>query len=642
MDPLPARPDLADDAPPEGRYVVAARKYRPQTFGELVAQDHVAQTLRNAVTHHRLAHAYLFSGPRGVGKTTAARLLAKAVNCQTPLSERDDAEPCRTCDACVSFEEGRALNVIEIDAASNRGVDDARELRETVRIPPQGARKKVYILDEVHMFTKDAFNVLLKTLEEPPAHALFIFATTEPHKVLPTILSRCQRFDFRRIAVGEIVTRLREIAGAEGVEADEEALMLIARRADGALRDALSLFDQSVALCGMTLDGTELRTALGVVSSDVFFAVTSRAAAHDRAGMLDAVERLVRRGIDLTEFVGGLTEHVRDLLAVTATGSTDLVEATGATRAKYAAAAEAWTETDLLHLLMVADEAAQAMREGRAPRLTLELALLRMASMTPVVDLDSLMRRLEAMGTSQPATPVAPSVARPAPTRQQLESPEGPSEQPRGRREPPRDDGGDPVFPSEPPPSRPAPPSAPAEPRDSTPADAPAAAHDLFGQPALRRRAGDPDGDASASGDGAAGAAEAELALPVRAQAPALPLGRVRDAWPGVIARVERDNVALAALLHTADVCGEQRGTVVISAPDAFARDTLARAIDAIGTALEAEMGAPSPPLRFTVVAPEPETVRLSDPFERLRELSQEHPFFRVLAERFGAVPHFP
>ena len=235
---------------PGTRYTVTARKYRPQTFADLVAQEHVAETLRNAITRGRLAHAYLFSGPRGVGKTTAARILAKAVNCQTPLAERPDAEPCRTCDSCRAFEEGRSLNIIEIDAASNNRVEDVRELRDTVRVPPQGANKKVYILDEVHMLSASAFNALLKTLEEPPDYALFIFATTEPHKVLPTILSRTQRFDFRRIAVPEIVSRLEEISAAEGVTADDESLVLLARKGDGALRDALSIYDQAVSICG--------------------------------------------------------------------------------------------------------------------------------------------------------------------------------------------------------------------------------------------------------------------------------------------------------------------------------------------------------------------------------------------------------
>jgi DNA polymerase III subunit gamma/tau len=645
MEPSTARPDLDPGSPDADRYVVAARKYRPQTFGELVAQEHVAQALRNAVRLHRLAHAYLFSGPRGVGKTTAARLLAKAVNCQTPLSDRPDAEPCRQCDACVSFEEGRALNVIEIDAASSRGVEDARDLRETVRIPPQGARKKVYILDEVHMFTKDAFNVLLKTLEEPPAHALFIFATTEPHKVLPTILSRCQRFDFRRIAVPEIVMRVREIAAAEGVVADEESLVLIARRADGALRDALSLFDQSVALCGARLDGAELRDALGVVDHDVYFEVTDRAAAHDRAGVLGVVDRLVNRGFDLTEFVGGLTEHLRDLLAVAATGSTELVEATEATRERYRGASRPWAEADLLHLLMVADEAAQGMREGRAPRLTLELALLKMASLAPVADLERLLGRLERLDAGElPArgsvAPAPRAVAEPAtsfaPAERDLpppvDDPRPPSD---------RDEGGALVFPSEPPPSRPRPPASRTPADEEPPRGAPATARDVFGTPALRRRSPED----AAGGDGATGLAPAPVLdepEPPAAGAPELPLGRVRDAWPRVVERVRAGHIGVAAVLETAEPCGEQKGSVEVAAPDAFSRDTLDRSAELILAAVAHELGGPSPPLRFTVRSLAPETARATDPFERLRALSQEHPFFRALVERFGAVPHFP
>jgi DNA polymerase-3 subunit gamma/tau len=644
MELTPARTDLDAGSQNGDRFVVAARKYRPQTFGELVAQEHVAQALQNAVRHHRLAHAYLFSGPRGVGKTTAARLLAKAVNCSTPLADRPDAEPCRQCEACVSFEEGRAMNVIEIDAASNRGVEDARELRDTVRIPPQGARKKVYILDEVHMFTKDAFNVLLKTLEEPPAHALFIFATTEPHKVLPTILSRCQRFDFRRISVQEIVGRLRSIAEAETVETDEESLMLIARRADGALRDALSLFDQSVALCGSRLDATELRDALGVVDHDVYFAVTDRAAAGDRAGMLGVVERLVRRGFDLTEFVGGLSEHLRDLLTVAATGKTDLVEATEGTRERYRGAAAGWNEADILHLLMVADDAAQALREGRSPRLTLELALMRMASLTPVADLERLIARLEAMQTG-PTTARAQEPAPSAPSPVRIEAPPAPGDTDRPAQPPMAadDDGGLPVFPTDPPPKHR--PSGGAEPPAGTtppPSEAEETARDLFGTPALKRRNG---------GDAPAGLAEVtvedgvedlhEAAFEV-APAPSLPLGLIRDAWVRVVARVNRDHLGIAAILENSEAVAEQRGTVEIAAPDAFSRDTLDRSIELIRAAIAAELGTSSPPLRFSVATRSGETVRLTDPFERLRTLSQEHPVFRVLTEKFGAEPHFP
>ncbi|WP_095512225.1 DNA polymerase III subunit gamma/tau, partial [Rubrivirga marina] len=397
---------------PAARFTVTARKYRPQTFDDLVAQEHVAETLRNAITRQRLAHAYLFSGPRGVGKTTAARILAKAVNCQTPLAEREGAEPCRTCASCVAFEEHRSMNIIEIDAASNNRVEDIRELRDTVRVPPQGAKKKVYILDEVHMLSASAFNALLKTLEEPPDYALFIFATTEPHKVLPTILSRTQRFDFRRIAVPEIVGRLREISTAEGITADDESLVLLARKGDGALRDALSLFDQAVSLCGADLQIGPLREALGVVDSDVYFEATERARVGNRAGLLSLVDHVVRSGHDLNEFVLGLADHLRNLLVARSTGTGDLIEGTEATRQRYLEAAAPYAEADLLHLLMLAEQAATDLRESRQPRLTLELALLKMASLEKAADLTRLLDRLAALERAArdgtlPASPAA-------------------------------------------------------------------------------------------------------------------------------------------------------------------------------------------------------------------------------------------
>ncbi len=401
---------MADTTPDSGtRYTVTARKYRPQTFDDLVAQEHVAETLRNAILRDRLAHAYLFSGPRGVGKTTAARILAKAVNCQTPLADRPDAEPCRACDSCRAFEEGRSLNIIEIDAASNNRVEDIRELRDTVRVPPQGAKKKVYILDEVHMLSASAFNALLKTLEEPPDYALFIFATTEPHKVLPTILSRTQRFDFRRIAVPEIVARLQEISAAEGVTADDESLVLLARKGDGALRDALSIYDQAVSICGHALEIGALRQALGVVDADVYFDVTDRARAGDRAGLLAGVDGVVRSGHDLDEFVHGLAEHLRNLLVARTTASGELIEGTMATRERYLDASQPYAEADLLTLLMLAEETAGALRESRQPRLTLELALLKMASLEGAADLGRLLRRLDALETAARTGTLPPS-----------------------------------------------------------------------------------------------------------------------------------------------------------------------------------------------------------------------------------------
>lgn len=378
------------------RYLVAARKYRPALFEEIVAQEHVTDTLKNAIRLDRLAHAYLFSGPRGVGKTTAARVLAKAINCTTPLDARTDrAEPCRECDSCRAFEDGRSLNIFEIDAASNNKVDDIRELRETVRIPPQGSKKKVYIIDEVHMLSKQAFNALLKTLEEPPPHALFIFATTEPHKVLPTILSRCQRFDFRRIPVPEVVDRLHEICEAEAITADEESLMLIARKGDGALRDALSAFDQAVSLCGTTLEYAELAQAMGVVDLDLFFRLTDHVSNQNSAGVLQLVDHIVREGYDLQEFLAGLAEHLRNLLVGRTMDDDTLIEAAAATRQRYVEAGQPFAETDLLRLLMIAGDAEEAIQSSSQPRLKLEMALLKMASVTHAVDLRAALAKID-------------------------------------------------------------------------------------------------------------------------------------------------------------------------------------------------------------------------------------------------------
>jgi DNA polymerase-3 subunit gamma/tau len=396
-------------------YLVTARKYRPSLFKELVAQEHVTDTLKNALRLDRLAHAYLFSGPRGVGKTTAARILAKAINCETPREEREDgAEPCCECDSCTSFEEGRSLNVFEMDAASNNKVDDVRDLREKVRIPPQGDRKKVYILDEVHMLSKQAFNALLKTLEEPPAHALFIFATTEPHKVLPTILSRCQRFDFRRIPVPKMVDRLREICETEGVEADEESLMLLARKGNGALRDALSAFDQAISLCGKTLEYGELTQALGVVDQDLYFDLTGHVATQNTAGVLELVREVVRSGYDLQEFLVGLAEHLRNLLVARSLGGEALAEVAESTRAQYAEEAQRFGEADLLRLLTIAGDAQDEVKNSPQPRLKLETTLLKMAQMRRAADLQTVLQkidRLEQMAEEGeiPATLAAPT-----------------------------------------------------------------------------------------------------------------------------------------------------------------------------------------------------------------------------------------
>ncbi len=387
-------------------YLVTARKYRPQRFSELIAQEHVEQGLKNALRLGRIAHAYLFTGPRGVGKTTAARILAKAINCTG--NQDGEVEPCLRCPSCDDFETQRSLSIFEIDAASNNKVEDIRELRENVRIPPQEGRRKVYIVDEVHMLSNAAFNALLKTLEEPPPHVLFIFATTEPHKVLPTILSRCQRFDFRRIPAGEIVTHLATICKHEGIRADDDALHLIAHKGDGALRDALSVFDQAVALCGSDLQYSILTSALRVVDADLYFEATRYIADRATGPILRLAEKVVSGGYDIREFLDGLAEHTRNLLVASTLGADAMVDISGNLRERYAESARTFTETTLLRLLMVMDETQARLPLSSAPRLTLELALVKMTRMADSVDLSEALKQIQGLKQSANGVPRQP------------------------------------------------------------------------------------------------------------------------------------------------------------------------------------------------------------------------------------------
>ncbi|MEM1043469.1 MAG: DNA polymerase III subunit gamma/tau [Bacteroidota bacterium] len=678
---------MADASRPgSDRYLVTARKYRPQTFADLVSQEHVAETLQNALLHDRLAHAYLFSGPRGVGKTTAARLLAKAINCETPLDARDGAEPCRACARCQDFEQGRSLDVTEIDAASNNGVDDIRDLQERLRIPPQGANRKVYIVDEVHMLSKPAFNALLKTLEEPPPHVLFIFATTEPHKVLPTILSRCQRFDFRRITVPQTVDRLREICVAESIDADDASLHLVARKGDGALRDALSIFDQAVSLCGTTLRYPELAEALGVVETDLFFDVTDRAQAGDRAGLLRLVDTLVGRGYDLQEFLAGLAEHLRGLYVAVSTGAADLIEADAATRERYLAAARDLTEPDLLRALLVTDEAEREIKTSPQPRLKLELALLKLASLERIADLRVLIQKLErlegmiergevAVAAPAPAAPAAPTQsAEPEPPPYAPQAP--PAEQPTASEPapeppaeaattalPPEPEGAFPPTPdqgpaedaspsgpslgegeaaaqekTEPaapepaiPPSHDEPPAAPPEPAAASPA---MPGLGLFGPPALQRTKPSGDGPSNALGDGAEGQAEA-VGVTVVDEHFGVSLQRVRDVWPRLIATVKEERPSVAGVLAHVEPVGVEYGTVQVAVPSTFVQRLLQSETGTFAEALAGAMGDEPPALAFVVQA-EDETAAPADPFECIKQLRHENPVVRALFEQFG------
>lgn len=418
-------------------YTVTARKWRPTFFHGVVGQEHVTQTLRNAVQSGRIHHAYIFNGPRGVGKTTTARILAKALNCLNP---GPDAEPCNECTACMDIATGRSLDVIEIDGASNNSVDDVRKLRENAKYPPVGGKYKMYIIDEVHMLSTSAFNALLKTLEEPPRHLMFVFATTEPHKVPATILSRCQRFDFRRMQIDDIVNHLRYIAGQENITIDEESLVVIAKKGDGSMRDSQSIFDQVVSFCGTTVSYAHVNEALNLIDQEFFFTVSRAIRQHDIPTILELTRQVFMRGYDLQECLNGLAEHFRNILTVVATGDVKLIETSKAFHEAYEKEAVFFTQGDVLQLMHLIITTEQALRFAPQPRLRFEFALIQMAKMDSAVELSALLRELDDLkkkldsgliSASAPAapatTPAAPAITPVAPA---TAAPVRPQEQP--------------------------------------------------------------------------------------------------------------------------------------------------------------------------------------------------------------------
>ena len=357
-------------------YVVSARKYRPDSFESLIGQDNIARTLKNSIQRGQLAHAYLFCGPRGVGKTSAARIFAKTINCANP---GPDLEPCGECDSCRSFAEGRSYCIHELDAASNNGVDDIKNLMDQVQIPPQVGRYSVYIIDEVHMLSASAFNAFLKTLEEPPAHAIFILATTEKHKILPTILSRCQTYDFNRIGVPDIVRNLRDIAGKEGITVDDESLHVIAHKADGAMRDALTLFDQTVAFCGKDIHSADVIRNLGVLDYDYGFRLVDASLTGDYASSLLLLDEVLSKGFNASHFVAAVSSHLRDLLVSRTGGLESLLDLPDSLKARYKEQGARCSVKWLYDALGVTTACEAGYRLATNPRLHIEFALMKLA-----------------------------------------------------------------------------------------------------------------------------------------------------------------------------------------------------------------------------------------------------------------------
>jgi len=372
-------------------YLVTARKWRPSKFSEVVGQERVTATLLHSLKLGRVAHAYIFAGPRGVGKTTVARILAKAINCLNP----QDYEPCNECEMCVEISNGRSIDVLEIDGASNRGIDEVRDLRESVRYTPTKAKYKVYIIDEVHMLTKEAFNALLKTLEEPPPHILFIFATTEPHRVPSTILSRCQRFDFRRIEIQKIIERLKLIAQQDKIQIDDDSLFTIAKKANGSLRDALSIFDQVVSFCGEKIKFEDVIKALNIIDQEIFFRVTDIVKEKNIKAGLELVDEITKLGYDFQEFLTGLSEHLRNFLVVITTKSTELIEATEYYKSRYINQANNFTESDIIRMLKIVNDAEASIKWAPQPRLKLEMVITQLASLDSAVKIQELIAKIE-------------------------------------------------------------------------------------------------------------------------------------------------------------------------------------------------------------------------------------------------------
>ncbi len=361
------------------KFIVSARKYRPATFNDVVGQSAITATLKNSIINKHLGHAYLFSGPRGVGKTTCARIFAKTINC---MRITEGGEACNECESCQSFNENRSYSIHELDAASNNSVDDIRTLTEQVRIPPQIGSYSIYIIDEVHMLSQAAFNAFLKTLEEPPGHAVFILATTEKHKIIPTILSRCQIFDFNRISVGDAAGYLKMIAGKESMEYEEDALQMIANKADGAMRDALSIFDQVVSFSGEKITYKDVIDNLNILDYEYFFRLTASLLDGDTAAAMLLFNEILTKGFDARNFINGYAAHLRDLMVCKNPETVQLLEVGAGIREKYLSQSGVVPLSFLFEGLDICNQADIQFRTSRNQRLTIELALVKLSNLT--------------------------------------------------------------------------------------------------------------------------------------------------------------------------------------------------------------------------------------------------------------------
>ncbi len=388
-------------------YQVLSLKWRPKTFSDVIGQGHVTQTLTNAFNKDRIAQAYLFTGPRGVGKTTTARILAAALNCQNDST----GNPCNSCNNCREIADSRNMDVLEIDGASNRGIEEIRNLRELIKYAPINSKYKIFIIDEVHMLTGPAFNALLKTLEEPPAHGKFILATTDIHKVPPTIISRCQRYDFNRITVPIIAEQLKRILAAEKIDYDQESLQAVARKADGSMRDGLSYLDQLIAYCGETINYADAIKVLGIIPFDLHFKLLTAILSKDNAAAIAITNEIQLSGVPVTDFIGGFNRHLRNLLIVGVTAGEQGLDLGGDLIERYQQEARQHDRRDLLRIANILLEVEQLVRRAEQPYLILEMAVLKLLEMDSSVSLDQVIAQGAAALSTDPVVKPVESTA---------------------------------------------------------------------------------------------------------------------------------------------------------------------------------------------------------------------------------------
>ena len=593
------------------QYIVSARKYRPDSFGTLIGQDNIAQTLKNSILRGQLAHAYLFCGPRGVGKTTTARIFAKMINCSNPSA---DMEPCGTCESCQSFAEGRSYCIHELDAASNIGVEDIKTLMDQVRIPPQVGKYSVYIIDEVHMLSQAAFNAFLKTLEEPPAHAIFILATTEKHKILPTILSRCQTYDFNRITVENIVRNLRMVAASEGVTIDDESLHVVAHKADGAMRDALTIFDQTVAFCGTDVKYQDVLRNLNVLDYEYSFSLVEAFLKGDYPTALLTFDEILTKGFNALHFVAALSSHLRDLIVSKSGGLDALLELPESLKIKYKDQADRCHMQFLYDALGITTQCESGYRASVNPRLHIEFALMRLSFL--------MVKPAGAAPAAAPVATPAPAPAAPAP------APAAPA----------------PVAPvsaapaAQPEPAAPAPvASAPAAPVAPAPVETPAApASEETPQPARERRART--------------AAAASVSLKSMMNSDAKPVEQVvkdsapsedmlRAKWPE-LAKVYESKPRLASMLGTTTIAvtgDDESRTVTFMVVNEAQKDWVeSKLLHDLEGCFRTIVGSSKVYLRVDVTPDDAPKPKIYMPSEKAKELMSENDEVKNLVKDFG------